>query len=452
VTHNAAAATGLPLVASASSAEAKARLAQISRRSDLLEQLGRGSDSPLAQVMVILEEVRRDGDKALVRLARDLDGAAISQVGVPIEELARAWDALAPAQRAALEAARSNIRRFQEAIYGESSKMVAGFGRQLEMRLVPVRRVGLYVPGGRAAYPSSVLMAAIPARVAGVGEIVVCTPPDKHGNPHPSILAACHLAGIKEVHRAGGAQAIAAMAYGTATIKPVDLIVGPGNQYVTHAKRLVYGQVGIDQLAGPTELVIIADETARADWVAADLLAQAEHDPHAACVLLTLAPTLGDQVVAELQRQLATLPTAETCRAALSQYGLVAVCADVDEAAAVAESLAPEHLEVHTRAPESVAAKVPSAASTFVGPFAPEAAGDYVSGPSHVLPTGGTARFTSGLSVHSFLVRKNRITYQREGLLNEAASIVAFARLEGMEAHARSTEIRLAEPAAPVSA
>lgn len=437
---------GLLPILDAAGADGRARLAKIAERGGL-DPLDDGVGTPMAAVREILAAVRSEGNRAVVRYIKEFDGAKVAQskLGVPAEALAEAWDGLAPEQRAALEAALANVRRYQEAIFAEALKMVAGFGRQLEMRLVPIRRIGIYAPGGRAAYPSTVLMTAVPARVAGVAEVVVVTPPDKKGNPHPSVLAACHLAGVDEVFRVGGAQAIGALAYGTDTIAPVDLIVGPGNQYVTLAKQLVFGRVGIDMLAGPTELVVIADETARADWVAADLLAQAEHDPLAACALLTTSRELAERVVVEVERQLADLPTAEICRQALAEYGVIALCGDIDEACAVATELAPEHLQVVARNPEVVGNKVPSAGATFLGPFTPEAVGDYIAGPSHVLPTGGTARFSSGLSVFDFLVRRHRVTYQREGLRNELPALVELARMEGLEAHARSAEARLAE-------
>lgn len=421
---------------------------------DRLEAINRRSDPTSAdgaetyeQVRQILEDVRNEGNRAVVRYIKEFDGAKVAQskLAVEPEQLEEAWKSLQPAQQKALEAAASNIRRYQEAIYSDQLKLVASFGRIVEMQMLPMRRVGIYVPGGLAPYPSTVLMTAIPARVAGVDELVVVTPPDKKGNPRPEVLAACHLVGVDKVYRVGGAQAIGALAYGTDTIPRVDLIAGPGNRYVAVAKQLVAGQVAIDTMAGPTELVIIADESARADWLAADMLAQAEHDTQAACVLLTTSAELAVEVEQQLEAQLQDLPSAETCRAALGRFGLLATCESIEEAVGIAEELAPEHLQVVTRAAELDAGKVRSAGATFVGPFSPEATGDYIAGPSHVLPTGGTARFSSGLSVFDFLLRRHRIHYQREGLKNELSSLAALARLEGFEAHARSAEIRFAD-------
>ncbi len=429
--------------------ETEGRLERILRRGDFLDQLdGRDKDAPLSQVVEILGQVRESGDEAIIRLTREHDGVTLDsgQFAVGQEEMRKAWESLTADERAALEAARDAINRYQESIYDSGVRMLTGFARQLELRFTPIRRVGIYVPGGRAAYPSTVLMTAIPANVAGVSQIAVCTPPDSDGKVHPSVLAACYLCGIGEVYRVGGAQAIAAMAFGTESIPAVDMIVGPGNIYVTLAKRLVFGQVGIDMLAGPTELLVLADETATPEWIAADLLAQAEHDPQAACILITTSAELAQAVLDALRIQIESLPRKAICKEALSQYGLVLVVESIDEACALADRIAPEHLSVLTSNPESTAQKITSAGATFLGPFTPEVVGDYMAGPSHVLPTGSTARFCSGLSVFDFLTRRSRVSYERGGLQNDLTHLVNLARLEGLEAHARSAEIRFEEP------
>ncbi len=429
--------------------ETEIRLERILRRGDFLDQLdGSDKDTPLAQVIGILSQVRESGDEAVARFTQEHDGVEVATdaLAVPTDQLAEAWGGLGAADRAALEAARDAIGRYQESIFQSGIRIVTGFARQLELRFTPVRRVGIYIPGGRAAYPSTALMTAVPASVAGVPEIAACTPPDENGKVPQSILAACHLCGVTEVYCVGGAQAVAAMAYGTDTIPAVDMVVGPGNIYVTLAKRMVFGRVGVDVLAGPTELLVLADESANSAWIAADLLAQAEHDPQAACILITTQQKLAQQVVDQLRVQIEALPRKDVCAEALSEYGLILVAESIDEACALADRIAPEHLSVMTSNPESVAQKVSNAAATFVGPFTPEVVGDYLAGPSHVLPTGSTARFCSGLSVFDFLVRRSRVFFEKEGLRNDLSHLVQLARLEQLEGHARSAEMRFEKP------
>jgi len=344
-----------------------------------------------------------------------------------------------PPVRQALELSATRVRRYHE----EQKKHLQGFayteaGVTLESRVLPVSRAGVYAPGGKANYPSSVLMTAIPARVAGVEEVILACP-----QVSVEVRPAAHLAGVTAILDAGGAQAIAALAFGTESVPRVDKIVGPGNLYVTAAKRLVFGEVDIDSLAGPSEILVIADETANPRWVAADLISQAEHDEAAYALLLCKSETFVDQVRAELTRQLADLPRRAIALASLETNGLALVVSEQSELSRVATLLAAEHVAVHTAAPADVARGVLRAGAIFVGPMTPEAAGDYVAGPSHVLPTGGAVRYGSPLGVYHFLSRTSLISYEASALGDQAASIAAFARAEGLDGHARAVEVRL---------
>jgi histidinol dehydrogenase len=397
-----------------------------------------------AAVRSILDDVRTGGDAALCAQTERLDGVRLTPetIRVPEAALAAALSALEAPVRAALELAAERIEAFHRH-GGRKAWSVAEPGVGVLGQLVrPLDRVGIYVPGGTAAYPSSVLMNALPAHVAGVPEIVMCTPAGRSGTPSPAVLAAAHLAGVREVYRVGGAQAVAAMAYGTATIRPVDKIVGPGNLYVATAKRLVYGVVGIDMVAGPSEVVVVADESARPAWVAADLLAQAEHDPLAAAICLTPSPSTAEAVAAEVERQLSTLPRREVAARAVAGFGAVLVTADLTEAIRLVNQIAPEHVELQVADPEAQLSAVRHAGAVFLGAHSPEAAGDYLAGPNHVLPTAGTARFGSPLTVEDFQARSSLINLEPQALRAWEEAIVALARAEGLEAHARSVTIR----------
>ncbi|HEX6926544.1 MAG TPA: histidinol dehydrogenase [Longimicrobiaceae bacterium] len=404
------------------------------------------SDPELSsRVSAILQTVAKDGDAALIRLARELDGATeerVADLRVSREELARAADALPDPVRAALEGAARNVRRFHE------RQLERGFldffpdGSVLGQRVLPLRRVGVYVPGGRASYPSSVLMNVIPARVAGVDEIVMVSPTPDGANP--VVLAAAHLAGVTELYRVGGAHAVAALAYGTDTIAPVDKIVGPGNRWVAEAKRQVFGRVDIDMVAGPSEILVIADETADPVHVAADLIGQAEHDPDAIAWLVTTSEGLAAAVPDALDRLLIANPRAEIARAALAAYGLILVVPDLAAAAAAADLRAPEHLELLVREPLALAGKIRNAGAIFLGSHSPEPVGDYFAGPNHVLPTGGTARWASPLGVYDFLKRTSLIGYSAERLQQDAADVIRLAEAEGLHGHAEAVRVRLA--------
>ena len=390
-------------------------------------------------VQEICARVASEGDAALREYGLRFDGWApgpSASFEVPSGELASAARSLAPADRAALEFAAERIRDFHQA-----QVTVPAAGRPgLKLLARPVRRAGLYAPGGRAAYPSTVLMTAIPARVAGVNEVVLATPPSADGSVAPAILAAAHIAGVDAVYRVGGAQAVAAMAFGTATIPRVDVVAGPGNIYVTLAKREVFGAVGVDGIAGPTELLVVADDTARPDFVAADLAAQLEHDPLAWGVLVTNSPQLADRVVEELESLVAGLERAQVIRAANC---CVVVAEDMAQAIALANDFAPEHLLIVADDAASLASQVENAGAVFVGPYATVPLGDYSAGPNHTLPTSGAARFASPLGVHTFMKRTSVLSLDRGDLEMLREATVRLAGMEGLSGHAHAVEVRL---------
>lgn len=396
--------------------------------------------SPLSIVRRILDEVRLRGDEAVFKYSQKIDGVDLEGTGSLIDpkEFKAAWDRVEDDFRKALAAAKANIEAFQRHILQKQADAFKRDGVSIVMLSRPLRRVGVYIPGGAAPYPSAVLMDVIPAQVAGVREIAVATSP-RNLNDH--VLAAFHLLGLQEVYRVGGAQAVGMLAYGTDTVARVDMIVGAGNVYVSLAKREVSGTVKIDMFAGPSEILVIADDTADADFVAADLLSQAEHYPGSA-ILVTTSHRLAAAVEAALDRQLADMPRADMCRECLKKYGAIITVATEDDAVAVADLIAPEHLEVITRNARSLAGRIENAGTVFIGPDTPEVAGDYVAGPSHTLPTGGTARFSSGLSALDFTKRITFVEYSKDSLKKELPGITTIARREGLEAHARAAEWR----------
>jgi histidinol dehydrogenase len=397
-----------------------------------------------AVVTAIVEDVRRRGDAALVEYAARFDGVRLRPSELRVEETALR-DSAARVDARVLEAVRAsirNVRAFHERELVESWEFEAARGVRLGQRVSPVEAAGLYVPGGTASYPSSVVMNVVPAQVAGVARIAVVTPPRTLAET-PAVAATLLELGVTEVYQIGGAHAVAALAYGTESIPRVDVITGPGNKFVAAAKRLVYGAVGIDSVAGPSEVVVLADETARADFIAADLLAQAEHGEDASAVLVTTDFDLARRVAAEVARQAETLPRKSIVTRSLADFGAAFVVKEIEEACAIVNELAPEHLEIMTRDPEAWAARVRHAGAIFYGEHTPEAVGDYFAGPNHVLPTGGASRFSSALGVHNFLRRTSVIRYTREELHETAPLIAALAEAEGLEAHARSALIRL---------
>ena len=395
-------------------------------------------------VRATLADVQARGDTALADLTERFDGVRPAALRVPAEALAAALAGLDPDLRATVEEAAANVRRFHEREMPASWTLDDGQGVRLGQRVSPVEIAGLYVPGGTAALPSSVVMNAVPALVAGVDRLVVCSPPTPAtGLPHPVILGVCALLGLGEVYAVGGAQAVAAMAYGTATVPRVDVVVGPGNAYVATAKRLLVGQVGIDSVAGPSEVLVLADADADPTHAACDLLAQAEHDARAAAVLVTPSRALAVAVQAEVERLVPTLARADILRHSLPAFGAAVVCDSMDEALAVVDAVAPEHLVILARDPEALWARVRHAGAVFLGDASPEPVGDYYAGPNHVLPTGGTARFASALGVSVFLRRQSVLRYSAARLAATGERIARFAEAEGLDAHALAVRVRL---------
>ena len=389
----------------------------------------------------IIAEVRKHGDEALRRYSREFDKADIEQLEVPREQLDRALEELAPDLRAVLEEAAENIRAFHRRQVQNGFVISEKPGVVLGQKVTPIEKVGVYIPGGTAPLPSTVLMDCIPAKIAGCPEIVMVSPPTCDGDIAPIILAAARIAGVDRVFRCGGAQAVAALAYGTERVPRVDKIVGPGNAFVAEAKRQVFGQVGIDMIAGPSDILVIADGNSNPRHVAADLLSQAEHAGGCA-VLVTDSPALAQAAAAEMERQLADLPTEKTARASLEKNGKIVLVRDIPEAVGIANALAPEHLELCVDDPFAYLDRVKNAGSIFLGRSCPEAVGDYFGGTNHTLPTYGTARFSSALSVEDFVKKSQFTYYSPEALAGAAEKIAAFARQEGLEAHARSALIR----------
>jgi histidinol dehydrogenase len=402
-------------------------------------------EAALDAVRPVVDAVRTRGDDAVRELTEKFDGVRVRELRVPASALRAALAALDPAVRAALEEAADRARRVHAAQQREDVTVEVDAGATVTERWVPVRRVGLYVPGGLVAYPSSVVMNVVPAQVAGVESLAVCSPPQANndGLPHPAVLAACALLGVDELYAVGGAQAVAMLAHGTASCPPVDLITGPGNVYVAAAKRLVKGVVGIDSEAGPTEIAILADDSAPAGFVAADLIAQAEHDPNAACLLVTDSAALLDAVDAELTTQVAATRHRERVETALSGQSAHVLVSDVAQGVAVVDAWAAEHLEVITRDARAVADTVRNAGAIFVGPYAPVSLGDYLAGSNHVLPTGGTARHSSGLSVQTFLRGIHVVDYTRDALAAVGDHITALGGAEDLAAHVEAVQVRL---------
>lgn len=409
---------------------------------EILNRDNRAEPSVDSAVDAILAEVKQNGDAALLRYAREFDRAELNSLAVTEAEIEAAFAACEPSFLDTLREAAENIRAFHAQQLHKDLIFTPRPGVVLGQRYTPLERVGVYVPGGTASYPSTVLMDVIPAQLAGVDEIVIVTPPKADGSIAPAILAAARVAGVGRIFKTGGAQAVAALAYGTESVPRVDKIVGPGNIYVATAKRKVYGLVDIDMIAGPSEILVLADGGSNPAWVAADLLSQAEHDKLASAVLVTDSRALAEAVAAELERQLALLPREEIARASIENNGKIIVTKSLEKAVEAANLIAPEHLELCVDDPFRLLGLVRNAGSIFMGRYAPEALGDYLAGPNHTLPTSGTARFSSPLSVDDF-VKKSSFTYYTAEALGAAAGRVAeFARHEGLEAHARSAEIR----------
>jgi histidinol dehydrogenase len=392
------------------------------------------------KVRTILDDVRRHGDKALYAYTKQFDSLETNRLRLSSQEILRA---AAKAEKKIVKALSLSARRIR-VFHKQQREKSWSFSRQgieLGQIIRPVERAGIYVPGGKAAYPSTVLMNVIPAQVAGVREIAVCVPAPK-GELNPSVMAALHLLGIQEVYRLGGAQAIGAMAYGTKTVRKVDKITGPGNIYVATAKRMVYGEVDIDMIAGPSEVLIIADETANPVFIAADILSQAEHDEHASSVLVTPSGKLADAVRKEVQKQLIILRRKDIAQKSLESFGAIMLAKDMRDAAEIANRIAPEHLEIMTARPKDILPLIKHAGAIFLGEWTPEALGDYSAGPNHTLPTGGTARFSSPLGVYDFMKRSSLLCFTRQGFNKLAETVKTIADAEGLEAHGNSIRVR----------
>lgn len=404
-----------------------------------------GADLTAAQVVdKIVTAVRAGGDEAVAGFTKLIDGADFSGKSFEVSpaEFTAAREAVDDKVLASIRLAIANVRRYHTEQLPKSWLTYREHGAILGQNCLPLDRVGIYVPGGTAAYPSSVIMNAVPAVVAGVKEILMAVPPARDGSVNPCVLTAAREAGVTRVFKAGGAQAVAALAFGTATVPKVDKITGPGNIFVTLAKKAVYGYCDIDMLAGPSEILIVADHTANARYIAADLLSQAEHDLLASSILITDSPALADQVAAEVEAQLAVLPRQEIAAAALAGNGLIIVARDMAEAIELANASAPEHLEILTADPFQQLPYVRHAGAVFLGHYSPEPLGDYLAGPNHVLPTGGTARFYSVLNVEAFMKRTSIIAYTKAALNEVSADVIRLATAEGLEAHANAIRVR----------
>lgn len=394
----------------------------------------------------IIEDVKANGDEALFRYCEKFDKAKLSSLEVTNEEIEEAISAVEPEFIRIIEKAAENIREFHT--LQKRNSFVVNTDRTgvvIGQKVIPIEKAGLYVPGGTAAYPSTVLMDSIPAKIAGCKEICICTPPSADGKVNPVILAAAKIAGVDRIFKVGGAQAIAALAYGTETVPKVDKIVGPGNAFVAEAKRQVYGMVSIDMIAGPSEILVIADKNSNPEYVAADLLSQAEHDKNASAVLVTESKELAEKVSSELERQIPLLQREEIARTSIDNNGKIIVAPDIETGIKIANEIAPEHLELCLDDPFEYLDSIKNAGSIFMGRYCPEALGDYFAGPNHTLPTSGTARFSSPLSVDDF-VKKTQFTYYTKDALSEVYKDIAyFANKEGLEAHAKSATVRFEE-------
>jgi len=418
------------------------KITELSNVISLKRQLEGGNEEQLKTVRQVLQDVRENGDAALRKYSEMWDGILLEDIRVTQKEIEEAVLNFDPQLKQDLEEAAANIRYYHEAQNREGYKLPLDNGSWLAQRIIPLDAVGLYVPGGLAAYPSSVLMNVIPAQVAGVERIVITSPAGKDGKLPDAVLVAASILGITEIYKVGGAQAIAALAYGTETIPPVDKITGPGNIYVALAKREVFGEVAIDMIAGPSEIAILADETAYADEIAADLLSQAEHDELACAVLITTSEQLAHNVAEEIEKQLSLLPKEAIARKSIENFGQIYIAQNIEQAIEAVNSLAPEHLEVVTANAEEDSLKIRHAGAIFIGRYSSEPVGDYFAGTNHVLPTNSTARFASGLNVDDFIKRTNVVYYTEKTWEENAPKIARLARMEGLEGHARAVESR----------
>lgn len=394
-------------------------------------------------VKLILEEVKKDKDKALIKFNKLFDKVDITNLKVSKEEINEAFKLVEEDFIEAIKGSIENVKKYHEKQVKNGYSIFEKNGVFMGQLVTPLQRVGVYVPGGTASYPSSVVMNVIPAEIAGVSEIVMVTPPKNDGSINPYILVAASLAGVSEIYKVGGAQSIGALAYGTETIKNVDKIVGPGNIYVAMAKKLVFGTVDIDMVAGPSEILVIADENSNSKYIAADLMSQAEHDKRAASILLTTSEKLHNEVLEEINIQIKDLERKDIIEESLKNYGMAVICEDINKCIELSNKIAPEHLELMIENPLEYLGSVKNAGSIFLGYYSPEPLGDYYAGPNHVLPTNGTARFSSPLSVDSFIKKSSYLYYSKEELQKVSKNIMILAEKEGLTAHRNSVKVRV---------
>lgn len=418
------------------------KIQRVNESINIKRSVENGTEKQRLVVKDIISRIKAEGDLALKELTEKFDGCRLDSLLVSTEEIEEAYSLVDEKLVAIIQEAAENIRIYHEKQVRNSWMTTSENGTMLGQKVTPLDSVGVYVPGGTAAYPSSVLMNVMPAKVAGVKRIVMVSPPGQDGKLPAGVLVAAKEAGVTEIYKVGGAQAVAALAYGTETVQSVDKIVGPGNIYVALAKREVFGDVDIDMIAGPSEIAILADETARAHEVAADLLSQAEHDELACSVLVTTSERLAEEVALEVEKQLAVLPRKAIAGKSIENFGAIYLAETIDEAAETINKIAPEHLEVVTKNPIEMLGKIRHAGAIFLGRYSSEPVGDYFAGPNHVLPTNGTARFSSPLNIDDFQKKSSIIMYSQQALKENQEKIAAFARLEGLEAHARAVEAR----------
>ena len=403
---------------------------------------GNVQDKAIKVVDDILKNVSERGDEALKEYTSRFDGFLAENFQVPSNLIMKAWEETPKELQESLLLAKKRIEKFHSLQVPKNITYTGPHGESLGRRWSPVEKAGIYIPGGRAAYPSTVLMNAIPAYVAGVNQIIMVSPANSQGDLNQTVLAAAHITGINKVFRIGGAQAIGALASGTQSIPKVDVITGPGNIYVTLAKKKVYGKVGIDSLAGPSEILIIADQSAKLEHVASDMLAQSEHDPLASAILITTNKKLAEQLPSEIERQLINHPRLEICQESISKWGLIVICNNLETCAKLSNTFAPEHLELLVEDPEELSKSIKNAGAIFMGPWSPEAIGDYLGGPNHTLPTSGTARFAGALGVETFMKNTSIIDFSREAFNENKNAVVHLANSEGLHSHAESIRIR----------
>ena len=407
---------------------------------------GNIQDNAIKVVDEILNNICDRGDEALKEYTSRFDGFSAEKFQVPSDLILKAWEETPKELQDSLLLAKKRIEKFHTLQVPKNITHIGPHGELLGRRWSPVEKAGIYVPGGRAAYPSTVLMNAIPAYVAGVNQIIMVSPANSRGELNQTVLAAAHVTGINKVFRIGGAQAIGALASGTQSIPKVDVITGPGNIYVTLAKKKVYGKVGIDSLAGPSEILIIADQSAKLEHVASDMLAQSEHDPLASAILITTNKKLAEKLPAEIERQLINHPRLKICQDSISNWGLIVICDDLESCAKLSNMFAPEHLELLVEKPKELSKSIKNAGAIFMGPWSPEAIGDYLGGPNHTLPTSGTARFAGALGVETFMKNTSIIDFSKEAFNKNKNAVIHLAKSEGLYSHAESIRVRDSKP------